>query len=122
MQEGLPLDSPLSEKLWQVSRILGKSPFDPGLLDHNEQQLDFILLMHVRDNPRGGLRVERPGRASLASPEAMWADVLTGADYHRYMGSQLPPDAVMQRLRGMSRHVLNQPAPGAATIPAKPTG
>lgn len=99
------------------------SPFDPILLNHNEAQLDFILIMYVRDHPRGPLQIDRPGAPAPSNPETRWADVLSGADYDRYMAKQMPPEAVLQRLRAMSRPaVLNQLGPSAGIMPPKPPG
>jgi hypothetical protein len=98
------------------------SPFDPALLNHNEAQLDFILQMYVRDHPRGPLQIERPGAPRIINPETQWADVLTGTDYERYMAKQMPPEAVLQRLRGLSRSPdLNPSRPPPGNMP-KPTG
>lgn len=118
MREGIPRETPLANKLWQVSQLLHLSPFDPTLLNHNEAQLDFILLMYVRDNPKGPLRVTRTGESGPAAESevaAAWADVLTGRHYEEYMADQMPPEAVLRRLRG--EPPSNPPPTLPATLP-----
>lgn len=94
----------MARKLWQVSQILEISPFDPGLLSHNEAQLDFILEMWAKDNPKRG-RFVREGKASDGMADTMarkgWADVLRGAALNDYLATQMPPPAVMRRIREM---------------------
>lgn len=65
--------------MWQVSRILGCSPFSPDLLTHSAQQLDFILEMHAEDHPKQ-YRFNRDG-APLDGParDQAWERVLLGA-------------------------------------------
>lgn len=105
-----------------MSRILGISPFDPTLLAHNESQLDFILVMYTRDNPRGPVRIERRDK-SLTNAEAAWADVLTGKDLDEYLGVNLPPPAVMETLRRISRGFANEPDPASTpTMPPRNPG
>lgn len=105
MAEGLETKTLRAEKLWEVSRILGnRSPFDPYILEHTEAQLDFILEMYAKDNPRTR-RFVRPGRIEDGTREVMvtkgWADVLTGAALARFMRKRLPSEAVMGMLRRM---------------------
>lgn len=92
------------------------SPFDPIILNHNEAQLDFILQMYVKDNPKGPLRIERPGQPDASAvPEVRWADVLSGSDYERYMAKQMPPQDVLDKLRARHR-ALNPAAPMAPPV------
>lgn len=73
------------------------------LLAHNEAQLDFILEMWAKDNPKRG-RFVRGGKIDDGMAETLarkgWTDVLRGAALDRYLARQMPSEAVLKRLRG----------------------
>lgn len=102
MAKGLPTQTPLSLKLWRASRILNKSPFEESLLAHNEAQLDFIIEMYAKDNPRE-LKFMRVGEVddSIARTTALrdWANVLIGPALTNYLASKLPSANVLNVLR-----------------------
>ena len=96
------------------------SPFHPDLLNHNEAQLDFILEMYVRDNPKSRIRIERPGSGTgrdAVEAETAWANVLTGKSHDAFMAAHLPPPAVMARLK--QGPGVRGPEAGPVTLPSQ---
>jgi hypothetical protein len=93
VQSGIPTQTPLAQKLWQVSRLLGdRSPFDPYILEHNEAQLDFILEMYALENPRRA-RFIRPGQVTeglkRSQSQARWVDVLRGPALQEWLSRRI---------------------------------
>lgn len=85
----------MADKLWRVSQVLGVSPFSDDLLNHNEAQLDFILQMFVKDNPKEW-RITRHGMVGTSETEAAWANVVTSPGM---MQEFMPSEAVLAKLR-----------------------
>lgn len=50
-RKGIETDSELAKKLWRVSQILNKAPFDSSILELNASQINFILRMYSADHP-----------------------------------------------------------------------
>ena len=122
MESGINPDSPLTAKLWRVSRVLGVSPFSDTVLDLNEAQLDLILVMESRDKPKE-LRFER--RADILAKMRMQtemtsrANVLTGnakKAMHEQVSFKLPA-AYTTPARGVLKRHEPPAAPAAKTAP-----
>ena len=81
-REGLETESPLAQKIWRVSRVLGElNPFSEEIQSLTEPRIDWILEMYSRDHP-DKLRFERAStvarKVADASVRAGWANVLIG--------------------------------------------
>lgn len=50
-RKGIPTDNDLAKRLWRISQILNKSPFDETILSLNAPQMNFILRMYSTDHP-----------------------------------------------------------------------
>lgn len=82
---GIPTKSPLAQKLWTASRILGDhiagGPFGKPLIDYTHLELDFVLEMAALDEPDKYtfLRNGKPTNVGGSSATlTQWADVLDG--------------------------------------------
>lgn len=51
-QIGINLDNIYVKRIWRVSQILNKDPWDPMLLDYPNHRLDFIIRAWAADNDR----------------------------------------------------------------------
>ena len=78
------------------------------MLEHNEAQLDFILEMYSKDNPKE-MKFYRPGFEEEGMQEVManksWTDVLMGPALARFMKGKLPSENVLARLKRMAKRV-----------------
>lgn len=79
---GLPTTVALALKLWQAAKIQGhKNPFGKPLPEYTVAELDFVLEMEARDNPKEFVFV-RDGESSdgshVTEAKAAWVGVLRG--------------------------------------------
>jgi hypothetical protein len=86
-KEGINTNSPLAKRLWQVSRILDKTPWDEEILEMSIPRMDFVIKMHVADNPDKYQLVDssiEDGTHPLAIQLA-WEKVLRGKTLNQFM-------------------------------------
>ena len=50
-KDGINPEDPINKRLWRVSRVLDKSPFEDAVLSLTPAQMNFIIKMHIADNP-----------------------------------------------------------------------
>jgi hypothetical protein len=69
--KGIETDSDLAKKLWRVSRILNKTPFENAVLELNTAQINFILRMYSADHP-DEFKILDPKIAEGKGPTQVW--------------------------------------------------
>jgi hypothetical protein len=88
---GLPRDTQLARKVWEVSRLLSKLPTE--VLDLPEVWLDWCLTME-QDYPEGSTKFTRASdvedRVAFTSSAVGWSDVLTGSALSRFYDTFVP--------------------------------
>lgn len=104
MRDGLPTKSPTANKIWRLSRILERSPFDPYVLSHTTAQADFIFQKYLEDNP-DAFKFTRAGDDpddDLPIDMALklrWANFLIDKAAGEFWKKSLPSAAVLAKLR-----------------------
>jgi hypothetical protein len=107
--EGIETQSPLAQKLWQASKILGEhttgGPFSKPLIEYSVQQLDFVLEMAAKDDPDKWTFVRPTAAPAHSVRMSGWNDVLSGSALHRFMTAT----GMLNALSGITAWRARQP-------------
>ena len=69
--KGIETDSELARRLWRVSQILNKTPFEDAILELNTSQINFILRMYSADHP-DEFKIVDPKFTEGKGPTQIW--------------------------------------------------
>jgi len=119
------LEITLGTKLWLAGKAIGISPFDDGLLNLPQHQLDWILAMYAKDHPKEyqmvrvgqdgkPLEVVDPKREMIRNKVA-WSNVLLGDALHEFQGNG-KSKAILEAIE--RRRATGQLAPLGTTMTA----
>lgn len=95
------METNLARKVWEVSRLLNRLPWEDAMTSAPEAWLDWVLKMHAKYPPGSQKFVDRKAQEdNLAFSNAAvgWSDVLTGSALDRFM-SRFVPAKLRERLR-----------------------
>jgi len=119
------LENPLGTKLWLAGKAVGLSPFDEGLLNLPQHQLDWILAMYAKDHPKdykmvrvgadgNPLEAIDPQREKIRNMVA-WSNVLMGEALQSFQGND-KSRAILDAIE--RRRATGQSAPLGTTMTA----
>jgi hypothetical protein len=86
-KRGIDTNSLLAQRLWQISKIYNKLPWDEEILSLSLPRMDFIIKMHVADNPDKYTLKDTSiddGTHPLAI-QLDWEKVLRGKTFRQFM-------------------------------------